>query len=72
MEWCLKLVEVCDEVWLFGISEGTLQEAAHALQKNKPLKICGEGFDLEWKEFSEKFGSVYGEVLERIQTNSVS
>ena len=32
MEWCLRLVGICDEYYMFGVSEGTLEEAAHAIK----------------------------------------
>lgn len=53
IEWCLRQVEMCDEFWLFGISEGALTELDHAIKIEKPVKIFIE-FDKRWKEFYNK------------------
>lgn len=31
LEWCCRLVDVCDEFWIFGLSHGTLTELEHFL-----------------------------------------
>ena len=32
---CCKLVDACDEFWIFGISEGTLTEAEYFFKKHQ-------------------------------------
>ncbi|NGN65528.1 hypothetical protein G5C51_16690 [Streptomyces sp. A7024] len=35
LEWCCRLIDICDEVWLFGISAGTLFEVQHLLSRGR-------------------------------------
>jgi hypothetical protein len=35
LEWCCRLVDICDQVWLFGISAGTLFEVRHLLNRRR-------------------------------------
>ena len=35
LEWCCRLVDMCDQVWLFGISAGTLFEVRHLLARGR-------------------------------------
>ena len=66
IEWCLKLMEMCDEFWLFGISEGTLQELNYALKIKKPAKTFLE-FDEDWKKFYEELGDNFSDPLKKIE-----
>jgi hypothetical protein len=53
MEYCLRAVEMADEFWMFGISNGTLQEVVEALRIRKPIQLHFEDWqpgDLEWKD----------------------
>jgi len=64
MEFCMRLVDVSDELWMFGISSGTLMEAVHALDIKKPVEFKFEYFDPEWKKFYEELGPKYGNPLD--------
>lgn len=33
--WCCQLVDICDQVWLFGVSAGTLFEVQHLLSRGR-------------------------------------
>jgi hypothetical protein len=66
MEWCLKLMGICDEVWLFGISEGTLKEIAYAAKIHKPLRIELDKFDPEWRKLYRKLGPKQENPLGRL------
>lgn len=48
IEMGLELMDVCDEVWMFGfsITEGMKFELAHAREKRKPVKLYDEKFEL--------------------------
>jgi len=37
LELCFKLIDLCDEVWVYGISDGCLLEAAYAKLAGKPV-----------------------------------
>src|SRR3989338_1130989 len=37
LEMCCRLIDVCDEFWIFGISEGTLIETDYFLKQNEKL-----------------------------------
>lgn len=50
LEFCERAVEMCDEFWLFGISNGTLRELIHAQKIKKLVKLFLDDFDSEWKQ----------------------
>jgi len=66
MEYCLRLVDISDEFWMFGISQGTLEELVHALDKNKIIKLFFEEFDPEWKRYYQELASNYRNPLEKV------
>ena len=39
INFCLKSIEICDELWFFGLSEGTILELNHAKNIGKKNKI---------------------------------
>ena len=49
-EYCCKLVSIADEVYLFGISHGALNEVDFAIRSGKPIKILLDEWDPEWKK----------------------
>jgi hypothetical protein len=59
MEFCRKSVDICDELWLFGISEGTLEEMDYAMKTGKPVEFYYEKFDPEWEKHYQKFMPKY-------------
>ena len=67
LEICCKLVDICDEFWLFGVSEGTLTESQYLLNRStefrKPLKVLCEGFDPEYKTYVEKYRERFQKTL---------
>lgn len=66
MEWCLKLVDISDEVYMFGVSNGTLEEVAHAMKIVKPVTLQFDGFDPEWGTFYKEFGPKYGNPIDKL------
>ncbi len=39
MEFCLRAVNICDEFWMFGVGDGTLQEVVEAIRIGKPVQL---------------------------------
>jgi len=66
MEWCLRLVDISDEFYIFGVSNGTLEEVAHAIKTIKPVTLQFDGFDTEWKKFYQELGHKYGNPLDKL------
>ncbi|PIN80614.1 hypothetical protein COV11_03725 [Candidatus Woesearchaeota archaeon CG10_big_fil_rev_8_21_14_0_10_30_7] len=66
MEWCLRLVDICDEFYMFGVSNGTLEEVAYAIKTIKPVTLQFDGFDLEWDKFYQEIGQKYGNPLYKL------
>ncbi len=62
MEYCLRLVNISDKVYLFGVSEGTLDEISHALEIKKPITLHLD-FDSEWNKFYKKLRLIYNNPL---------
>lgn len=54
MEYCKRAVEMCDELWIFGLSEGTMKEMSHAIKIKKPIKTIKE-FDENWESEKKNF-----------------
>jgi hypothetical protein len=50
-EFCLRLVEIAEEFWLFGVSHGSLNEMQHAIKLGKPIKLLLDEFDPNWREY---------------------
>lgn len=66
MEWCLRLVDISDEFYMFGVSNGTLEEVAHAIKTIKPVTLYFDGFDPEWEKFYRELGQKYGNPLDKL------
>ncbi len=73
LAFCCRAIEICDEFWLFGISEGTLRELefANSHTRNgmrKPIHFLLD-FDpdwyLEWEGLRKHFENLEALVLER-------
>ncbi len=73
LDLCCRLIDVCDEFWLFGISEGTLLETEYFFQKNlqlsKPIPICVyiKEFDHEWQKYCSIYQDKFGPTLDQLQ-----
>ena len=66
MEYCLRLVTIADKFYMFGVSNGTLEEVVYAIKIKKPVVLQFKGFDLEWQKFYKELGSKYGNPLDKI------
>ena len=66
IEFCKRLIDVSDEFWMFGVSEGTLIELTHALRNKKPVTLLLDEYDPEWKQYYQELGEKYNRPLEKI------
>lgn len=48
LEWCCRLIDICDELWLFGISDGTLFEVNYFIARGRKS---------HFRDFSDVFDS---------------
>jgi hypothetical protein len=71
MQLCYRLVDLCDEFWICGISEGVLMELRHFFSSGqhqvKPLVLVAGRFDPEWQEQARKLKPAYADVLLRVK-----
>lgn len=70
-ELCKRGVDICNEFWMFGVSEGTLDELVYALKKGKTVRLFLYQFDPEWKDHYMELGQKYGNPLEGILGNTI-
>ena len=66
MEFCCRAIDICDEFWLFGISEGTLSELCYALENNKSIRLFLDEFDKDWREEYEKIKDKFNDPLSKL------
>lgn len=59
IEMCLRAVDMCDEFWMFGISQGTLIELRRALSQRKLVNLFIKEFDPEWQTALQNFSSAF-------------
>jgi hypothetical protein len=66
MEYCLRLIDISDKFYMFGVSNGTLEEVVHAIKIGKPVVLQFEAFDIDWKKFYAELGQKYGNPIDKI------
>ncbi|MHA1832730.1 MAG: hypothetical protein ACTSV7_01955 [Candidatus Baldrarchaeia archaeon] len=54
LEYCLRLIDISDEFWLFGVSDGTLIEFYYCYKNGKPIRNYLKEFDPCWKKYYQK------------------
>src|SRR3989344_4875143 len=67
MEICLRAVTLCDKFLIFGVSDGTLEEAKTAFQIGKPVQLHFNDWnpgDVIWKHEYERLGEGHGWPLD--------
>ena len=52
MKICKYLIDIADEVWIYGDSKGCLEELKYAKKKGKPIRLMFSPID--YKELMEK------------------
>ena len=50
IEFCLRLIDAADELWLFGVSKGTLIELNYAHDIGTPIQLLLPKYDPKWEE----------------------
>lgn len=70
MDYCLRLVTTCDQVWMFGYSQGTLEELTHALHIGKPFRSYVAQFDPNWRTTLDQLKEQYKDALEKLRSIS--
>jgi hypothetical protein len=70
MKVCYGLVNISNELWIFGIGNGSLDEFAKAREINLPTKSFVKQFDPLWKLQSEKekYHPKYSKAIKEILT----
>ncbi len=65
MEWCCRLVDACDELWCFGVSEGTCMEVDHLLRTKgaDALRSHVDRFDPEWRQHAGDLADRYPRAI---------
>jgi len=72
MEYCARAVEMCDQFWMFGVSEGTLTEIRKAIGSKKPMEVHLEDWkpgDTDWREHYDTLRQQFGNPLDGLQIN---
>jgi hypothetical protein len=69
MKWCLELINISDEFWMFGVSKGTLQEVVHAMKVGKPVILQLDIFDPAWKKYYQELKELYNNPLDNLLRN---
>jgi hypothetical protein len=72
IEFALRMVGICDQLYLFGISDGTLQETRKALDLNIPVKLHIERFDLDWRRYYHELKPKYPFLEKLIKDNNLT
>ena len=69
---CFGMVDISDELWIFGIGSGSLKEYQRAKDSMKPTRSFIRVFDPDWEtvlvdkpRYRENFGDLVDEILER-------
>ena len=66
MNYCMKAISLADEFWVFGVSDGVLQEVVEALRLGKPIQLHLKDWkpgDSEWQKYYKKLGPKYNNPL---------
>lgn len=66
LKFMLHVLDFCDVIGLFGISDGTLLEVSTRLKSNKEIRTFPE-FDPEWEMQYEQFKVKYDYPLEKLR-----
>jgi hypothetical protein len=65
---CFALVDVSDELWIFGIGGGSLQEYMRKKKQGGNIRSFVKLFDDQWEEWSQrdKYRTRYRDVVEEV------
>lgn len=72
LKYCCRLIDICDEFWLFGLSEGTLIETEYHFRRNsrlslpQPRRILVKQWDREWETYRKLYMPRFEDTLIRL------
>ena len=66
MKFCCRAIDICDEFWLFGISQGTLTELNYALKRGRAVNLILNEFDKDWQKEYETLKDKFGDPLSKL------
>jgi hypothetical protein len=72
MEFCCRAIRICNQFWLFGISEGTLTELCYVIKLNRKRKnkihimLFLNDFDKKWVSEYARLRKAFGDPLSKI------
>jgi len=66
MEMCFGLIDRCNQLWIFGLASGSIEEWLYARNTGKQTRSFVTKFDGEWKNFSDRYIKKYGNVIKEI------
>ena len=73
---CFGLVDLCDEVWIFGVGGGACKEYQRARDQGKPTRSLVKVFDPSWEAYSlkekyisERYKRIVEEILDLSELN---
>jgi hypothetical protein len=70
MQVCYRIIDMCDEFWVCGISEGVLAELRHFYQtgqdSSKPVVVLVDQFDPQWREYTAKMLAEHADIFEKL------
>ncbi len=68
MNVCYGMIKISDELWIFGLGSGSLDEFEYARKIIKPTESFIKQFDPEWEEYSkkEKYHKKYPNTLKEV------
>jgi hypothetical protein len=76
LEYCLRLIDISDEFWLFGISEGTLLELKHFVSSRadaaERFRDLTGIFDREAHIYRQSLGSIFSKEFEWLDSQAVA
>lgn len=69
---CFGMVDLSEEVWIFGIGSGSLKEYQRARNMGKQVRSFVKRFDPNWEEWSQKrkYQKKYGDLVREILEES--
>jgi len=57
LQVCFRLIDICDEVWIYGDSEGCRKEAEYARRAGKVVRMYGRDLERQKNESSKAYAA---------------
>lgn len=72
LKFAFRMVGICDQFYLFGMSDGTVQEAEKALELKLPINLHVERFDPDWRRYYPQLRDKYPFLEGLIRNNNLT